>query len=54
MLTKINDHPLHGEKVVDFEISANSLILKTKSGAVFYSGMHSKFMPTPFPASVEA
>jgi hypothetical protein len=30
------------------------LIFKTQSGAVFYSGMHSKFLPTKFPASVEA
>jgi hypothetical protein len=52
ILTKINDHPLHDDKVTDFEISANSLVLRTHSGKVFYSGMHSKFMPTPFPASV--
>ena len=54
ILTKINDHPFHGEKIVDFEISANSLIFKTQSGAVYYSGMHSKFEPTQFPAYVEA
>ena len=54
MLTKINDHDLHGEKVEDFELSANSLIFRTQSGAVFYSGMHSKFLPTRFPVSVEA
>jgi hypothetical protein len=46
ILTKINDHPLHGDKVTDFEISGNSFILKTDSGKVFYSGMHSKFLPT--------
>lgn len=54
ILTKINDHPLHGDKVEDFEISANSMVLRTHSGRVFYSGMHSKFLPTPFPAPVEA
>ena len=54
ILTKINDHPLHGEKVADFEISGNSLILRTDSEKVFYSGMHSKFLPTPFQAPVEA
>ncbi len=54
VLTKINDHPIHGEKIADFEISANSLIFTTQSGHVFYSGMHSKFMPTPFPAHVES
>jgi hypothetical protein len=54
ILTKINDHDLHGEKVEDFELSANSLIFKTQSGAVFYSGMHSKFLPTRFPSSVDA
>jgi len=30
------------------------LIFKTQSGAVYYSGMHSKFLPTRFPAYVEA
>ena len=53
ILTKINDHPLHGDKVADFEISGNSLILKTDSGKVFNSGMHSKFLPTSFPAPVK-
>ena len=54
ILTKINDHPIHGEKIVDFEISANSLIFTTQSGHVYYSGMHSKFLPSPFPAHVQA
>ena len=40
--------------MADFEISGNSLILRTDSGKVFYSGMHSKFLPTPFQAPVEA
>jgi len=30
------------------------MILKTQSGSVFYSGMHSKFLPARFPASVDA
>lgn len=54
MMTKINDHGLEGEKIEDFELAANSLIFKTQSGKVFYSGMHSKFLPTKFPAPVEA
>lgn len=45
---------MNGEKIEDFELSANSLIFRTQSGAVFYSGMHSKFLPTPFPAKVQA
>ena len=52
LLTKINDHPIHGEKIVDFELSANSMIFTTQSGHVYYSGMHAKFLPTPFPAHV--
>lgn len=51
-LTKINHAPLKGEKIVNFESSENSLILITESGAIFYSGMHAKFMPTPFPCKV--
>ena len=35
-------------------MSANSLIFRTQSGSVFYSGMHSKFLPTPFPSQVPA
>lgn len=53
-LTKINDEPLRGEKIVDFEVSGNSLIMKTDSGSIFYSGMHSKFLPTRFPCNVNA
>ncbi len=30
------------------------MIFRTQSGAIYYSGMHSKFLPTPFPANVEA
>lgn len=48
-LTKIIDEDLHGEKIVRFKISSNSLIFVTESGAVYYSGMHSKFRPERFP-----
>lgn len=54
ILTKINDEPLNGEKIEDFELSANSLIFRTQSGTVWYSGMHAKFLPTRFPSTVEA
>ena len=42
-----------GEKIVDFENSANSLIFRTDSGAVFYSGMDRKYRPTKFPYNGE-
>ena len=48
-LTKIVDHDLHGEKIVKFKLSENSLIFLTDGGHVFYSGMHSKFRPERFP-----
>jgi len=48
-LTKIVDHDLHGEKIVKFKVSANSLIFLTDGGHVFYSGMHSRFRPERFP-----
>lgn len=48
-LTKIVDEDLKGHKIVDFEASDNSLIFKTDSGEVFYSGFYSKFRPERFP-----
>lgn len=52
--TKIVDKHFHGEKVVDFESSANATIMVTDSGKVFYTGMFSKFQPTPFPLDIKA
>lgn len=48
-MTKIVDDDFKGDKIVDFETSANSLIFRTESGAIFYSGMHLKFRPEKFP-----
>lgn len=51
-LTKIIDEDLKGEKIKRFKISSNSLIFQTDSGAVYYSGMHSKFRPERFPVQI--
>lgn len=48
-LTKIIDEDYSNQRIEDFDISANSLIFRTDSGSIFYSGMHSKFRPTHFP-----
>lgn len=48
-LTKIVDEDLHGKKITNFKVSANSLIFTTDSGEVFYSGMFHKFRPERFP-----
>lgn len=53
-LAKVIDSDYKNERIVDFEISANSLIFRTDEGSVFYSGMHSKFRPERFPAKVGA
>ena len=44
-LTQVVDADYSNERIVDFRISANSLIFITDSGSVFYSGMHSKYRP---------
>ena len=49
VLTKIIDNDFKSQKILNFEVSANSLIFTTDSGQVFYSGMHSKFRPSKFP-----
>lgn len=48
-LTKIIDDDLHGQKIVSFEASNNSLVFLTDNGSVYYSGMYSKFRPERFP-----
>ena len=48
------DELYKGDKVVDFDVSGNSLIFKTESGQVFYSGMHVKYKPGKFPVNVNA
>ena len=53
-LTKVIDSDYKGERIVNFEVSANSLIFITDEGSVFYSGMHSKFRPERFPAKIGA
>ncbi len=50
-LTKVVDVNYASQRVVDFEISENSLILETETGEVLYSGMNLKFHPTKFPIS---
>jgi hypothetical protein len=45
----VNDHFYSGEKVEDFAISGNSLIILTSGGNVLYSGMFKKYRPEPFP-----
>lgn len=44
-LTQIVDDDFRGDRIIDFEVSSNSLIFKTESGVIFYSGMHSKYRP---------
>lgn len=44
-LTQIVDDDFRGDRIVDFEVSCNSLIFKTESGAIYYSGMHRKYRP---------
>lgn len=51
--TKMVDKQLNGEKIVDFESSANATIMITETGNVFYTGMFTKFQPTPFPLDVK-
>lgn len=48
-ITKVIDEDYKDEKIVNFDVSANSLIFETDAGSIFYSGMHSKFRPTRFP-----
>lgn len=50
---KTHDELFKGEKIVDFEASSNSLIFRTESDRIFYSGMNVKFQPTPFPSDVQ-
>ena len=52
-LTKVVDDDYKSERIVDFKVSANSLIFSTDSGAVYYSGMHSRFRPERFPTKGE-
>jgi hypothetical protein len=47
--TKTYDELYKGEKIVDFEASSNSLIFRTESDRIFYTGMNVVFQPTPFP-----
>lgn len=48
-LTKVNDQFYHGQKVEDFAISGNSIMILTDAGNLYYSGMHCKWRPEPFP-----
>lgn len=50
---KTHDELYKGEKIVDFEVSSNSLIFRTETDQIFYSGMNVKFQPTPFPSQVK-
>jgi len=52
-LTPIIDEDLHGQKIIDFEASDNSLIFRTESGKVYYSGMYIKSRPELFPTQGE-
>ena len=51
-LTKVIDEEFKGDRVVDFDVSANSLIFRTESGRIFFSGMDVKYKPGKFPADV--
>jgi hypothetical protein len=51
---KTHDELYKGEKIVDFESSSNSLIFRTESDKIFYTGMNVKFQPTPFPFAGKA
>lgn len=51
---RTHDELFKGEKIVDAEVSSNSLIFRTESDKVFYSGMFVKYQPTPFPLNVRA
>lgn len=53
-LTPIIDEDLHGEKIVDFEASDNSLIFRTEQGKVYYSGMYISSRPQPYPTQSQA
>jgi hypothetical protein len=50
---RTHDELFKGEKIVDFEASSNSLIFRTESDRIFYSGMNVKFQPTAFPLDVK-
>lgn len=50
---KTHDELYKGEKIIDFEVSSNSLIFRTETDQIFYSGMNVKFQPTPFPSQVK-
>lgn len=52
--SKTHDELFKGEKIVDFEASSNSLIFRTETDRIFYTGMNVKFQPTPFPLSNKA
>lgn len=50
---RTHDELFKGEKIVDFEASSNSLIFRTESDRIFYTGMNVKFQPTAFPLDVK-
>lgn len=50
---KTHDALYKDEKIVDFEVSSNSLIFRTETDRVFYTGMKVKYQPTPFPKDVK-
>jgi len=52
--SKIYDELFKGEKIVDFEASSNSLIFRTETDKIFYTGMFVKYQPTPFPLNKKA
>jgi len=52
--SKTHDELYKNEKIVDFEASSNSLIFRTESDKIFYTGMFVKYQPTPFPLNIKA
>ena len=54
MFAKTYDALYKNEKIVDFEASSESMIFRTETDKIFYSGMHDKFQPTPFPGNFQA
>jgi hypothetical protein len=51
---KTYDELYKGEKIVDFEVSAGSVIFRTETDKIFYNGMYYKYQPARFPIDVQA
>lgn len=52
-LTPVVTDNLHGEQIIDFDLSKNASVFLTKSGKAFYSGLDVASKPTAFPVQAD-